>query len=293
VVDRLTRLLVPEVAILDRAVLGAGLAAALALVAAPLSAQKDGAGEEVWRLSGLRNGFCVLLLVDPQFVADRLPEGLRLIPAGEADDLHPALKSELQSQPELGTWSASHLCFYAVDTIQTDDYVLGDKSGRRPLLFALWTVSASEVGSGAKRDAALLLLATSDRLIRSGRQAGQVIRGVQAKLGKVPEVDENGVPSSDDRFQVKVGKTLVTWDGRQVSDSAEATGSVAVSWAASAAGPRKGRGSLSLTPRWASPMVGSLKVEGKDDLARALKASPVRFVGPLYRGGGGEVRLER
>jgi hypothetical protein len=275
--------------------LGAGLAAALALVAVPLSAQKDSAGDEVWRLNGLRNGFCVLLLVDPQFVSGRLPAGLRLIPAEEADDLHPALKSQLQSQPELGTWSASHLCFYAVDTIQTDDYVLGDKSGRKPQLFALWTVSASEAASGAKRDAALLVLATSERLIRSGRQAGQVIRAVQAKLGKVPEVDENGVPSSDDRFQVKVGKTFVTWDGRQVSDSAEATGSMAVKWAAAGSGKGKGKGngSLLLTPLWASPMVGSLKVEGKDDLARALKASPVRFVGPLYRGGGGEVRLER
>lgn len=247
----------------------------------------------MWRIGGLRNGFCVLLLVEPQFASSSVPAGLRLIPAGEADDLHPALKWELQGQPDLGRWSASHLCFYAVDTIQTDDYVLGDKSGRKPQFFALWTVSAVETGSGAKRDAALLVLATSGRLIRSGRLAGQVMREVKATLGKVPEVDENGVASNDDRFQVKVGKTLLTWDGRQASDSAEASGSIEVAWAASAAGPGKGRGSLSLTPRWASPMVGSLKVEGKDDLAKALKASPVRFVGPLYRGGGGEVRLQR
>lgn len=247
----------------------------------------------MWRISGLRNGFCVLLLVDPQFASKSLPAGLRLIPAGEANDLHPALKSELQSQPELGSWSASHLCFYAVDTIQTTDYVLGDKSGRKPQLFALWTVSAAETASGAKRDAALLVLATSGRLIRSGRLAGQVIREMQARLGKVPEIDENGVPSNDDRFQVKVGNTLLTWDGRQTSDSAEASGSVEVAWAAADAGPGRGRGSLSLSPQWASPMVGSLKVEGKDDLAKALKASPLRFVGPLYRGGGGEVRLQR
>ena len=151
------------------------------------------------------------------------------------------------------------------------DYVLGDKSGRKPQLFALWTVSAAETASGAKRDAALLVLATSGRLIRSGRLAGQVIREMQARLGKVPEIDENGVPSNDDRFQVKVGNTLLTWDGRQASDSAEASGSVEVAWAAADAGPGRGRGSLSLSPQWASPMVGSLKVEGKDDLAQGAQ----------------------
>jgi hypothetical protein len=140
---------------------------------------------------------------------------------------------------------------------------------------------------------ALLLLANNTRLIRSGRLAGQTIHEVQTKLGKVPEVDENGVSSGDDRFQVKVGKTLVTWDGHQAADSAKASGSVEIAWASTPGGPGKGNGSLTLTPQWASAMVGSLKVEGKDDLAKALKGSPVRFVGPLYRGGGGEVRLGR
>jgi hypothetical protein len=40
-------------------------------------------------------------------------------------------------------------------------------------------------------------------------------------------------------------------------------------------------------------MVGSLKVDGKDDFAKALKGSPTRFAGPAYRGGGGVVALAR
>lgn len=273
--------------------MGAGLAAALALVAAPLSAQSDASHEVVWRIGGLRNGFCVLLLVEPQLASRSLPAGLRLVTASQADDLHPALKSEVEAQPELGAWSPSHLCFYAMDTIQTDEYLLGDKNGRKTQLLALWTVSAAEAGSGNKRDVALLMLTTNGRLIRSGRLAGQTFREVQAKIGKAPEVDENGVPSGDDRFQVKVGKTLITWDGRQANDSSPVSGSVAIAWATSAGAATKGNGSLTLTPEWAAPMVGALKVEGNDDLARALKGSPVRFVGPLYRGGGGEIRLQR
>jgi hypothetical protein len=272
---------------------GVAVAATLALLAFPLLAQDRAKGEQVWRIAGLRDGFCVLLLVDPQAASRSVPDGLRLVPAGEANDLHPALKSEVQNQPALGAWSPSHLCFYSMDTVQTDDYILADKKAGKTQLFALWTVSATETTSGKKRDVALLLISNSDRLIHSGKLAGHYIRSAQTKLGKVPAVDENGVPSREDRFQVKVGKTLLTWDGHQTADSAEARGSVEISWATDAGGAGKGNGSLTLTPRWASPMVGSLKVEGKDDLAKALKGSPVRFVGPMYSGGGGEVRLGR
>lgn len=272
---------------------GVGLAAALVLVAAPLPAQRDARHEVVWRIGGLRNGFCVLFLVDPQLASRNLPAGLRVVTAGEADDLHPALKSEIEAQPELGSWSPSHLCFYSMDTIKTEDYILADKRGRKSQLVALWTVGAAETASGDKRDLALLMLTNNSRLIRSGRLAGHTLHEVKATLGLVPEVDENGEPSKDSRFQVKVGKTLVTWDGRHGSDSSTVSGSVAVAWATPADASTRGQGSLTLAPVWASPMVGALKVEGKDGLAKALQNSPVRFVGPLYRGGGGVIRLSR
>jgi len=38
-------------------------------------------------------------------------------------------------------------------------------------------------------------------------------------------------------------------------------------------------------------MVGSLRIEGKDAMARALQASPIRYVGPSYEGGEGQLRL--
>ena len=270
-----------------------GLAVALMLLAVPLTAQDQAKGEQVWRVEGLRDGFCVLLLVEPQAVSKKVPEGIKLIPAGEAGDLHPALKSEIQRQPALGSWSPSQLCFYSVDTVETDGYRLADKKGRKTQLFALWTVSGSETASGKRRDVAMLVVSSSERLIRSRKIAGHYIRSAEAKLGKVPVVDENGVPNRDDRFQVKIGKTLVTWDGHDVADSVEARGALETAWVINAGGEGKEIGSLTLAPRWVSPMVGSLRVEGKDDLAKALKGSPVRFVGPKYRGGGGEIRLGR
>jgi len=288
----LSRFFFSEVTIHCPTLVGAGLAAALLLAAAPLSAQDDGTREDVWRLRGLRNGFCVLFLLDPATASKSLPPGFRLVAAGDARDLHPALKTEVEAQPELKTWSPSHLCLYDVDTIQTHDYSLRDKGEKETELLGLWTVNAMDP-SGTKRDVALLLLTTNGRLIRSARLAGQTMREVDAKFGKAHEVDLDGRPSQDDRFQVKVGKTLVTWDGRQSEDSASASGSVAIAWIASAAAGGKAAGRLTLEPRWAQPMIGALKVAGKDELAKALQGSPVRFVGPLYRGGGGEIHLLR
>jgi hypothetical protein len=40
-------------------------------------------------------------------------------------------------------------------------------------------------------------------------------------------------------------------------------------------------------------MVGALRVEGKDDLAKALQASPIRMLGPAFWGGSGEVTFQR
>jgi hypothetical protein len=269
---------------------GAGLIAALVLVSAPLSAQRDEPHEAVWQVGGLERAFCVLFLVDSQLGTKNLPAGLKLVSAGAAEDLHPALKREVDAQPELAAWIPSHLCFYSADSVRTTEYVLRDKGGRRPQLIGLWTVSAAETASGAKRDVALLMVTTNSRLVRSGHLAGQSLHEVTAKFGKV--VNASGEALSDNRFQVKIGKTLVTWDGRRANDSSKVTGAISVAWSSRSDSP-KGQGELTLSPVWAYPMVGALKIEGKDDLGKALKASPVRFVGPMYRGGDGEIRLRQ
>jgi hypothetical protein len=104
--------------------------------------------------------------------------------------------------------------------------------------------------------------------------------------GKVPE-------STRDRYQVRIGKTMITWEGTLPADSGtvpEALGATLVfngqrktTWTAQAA----------LSPLWTGPLAGILRVEGKDDLAKALQASPIRTFGPLYGGGDGRVEFSR
>jgi hypothetical protein len=275
--------------------LALGVVAAVQLAAtSSLAAQQDEAEGKTWQLGGLRKVFCVQLLMDPAAKALKdLPTGYRPVPASEATDLHVSLRGVVEGQPEFAAWSPSRLCFDAVDTVRTDDYTLADRSGRHPQLFATWTVLASGPG-GPPGDVALKLFSNSDRLIRSARLAGQEVREARLLVGLVPAEDENGVPSSEERFQVKVGKTLITWDGRPVRDSSAIKEPVRRSWSTtSLRGGGIATGEVVLSPAYERAMAGSLKVDGKDDFAKALKASPTRFAGPVYIGGAGSIAFHR
>jgi hypothetical protein len=267
------------------------MAAALAAVTSVLSAQGPEPDDRTWRVEGLRIAFCVQLLMDPASDALKdLPQGYRAVPATEATDLHLSLRGVVEGQPEFGAWSPSRLCFNAVDTVQTDEYTLADHSGRHPQLFASWTVLAAAPG-GPAGDVALKLFTNSDRLIRSARLAGQVVREARLAVGLVPAEDEDGVPSSDKRFQVRVGRTTITWDGPPARESAAVREPWRLSWAATGARGGVVSGEVVLSPVSSRPMLGSLMVDGKDAFAKALRASPTRFAGPAYQGGGGSISL--
>ena len=273
--------------------LGVAAAAQVVASAVPLAAQDDKPDAGRWQLEGLRTGFCVQLLLDPASEALRdLPKGYRPLPASEVADLHLSLRGVVEGQPEFASWSPSRLCFHALDTIRTSEFTLGDRSGRRPQLFAIWAVTAADPG-GAAREVVLDLFANSERLIRSARLAGAIVRAARLSVGKVPEEDENGVPVTDDRFQVKVGKTTVTWDGRLVGDSVVVREPIETTWIAASDRGSQVVGQLTLSPVYSRAMAGALKVDGKDAFAKALKASPTRFAGPAFRGGAGQVTFAR
>jgi hypothetical protein len=267
-------------------------AASLAVAPAPVAAQSAEQEAGTWTLGGLRKAFCVRLLLDPASpVLKGLPESYRPVPASRVPDLHVSLRGVVQGQPEFAGWSPSQVCVVAVDSVATKDFSYADKKGKHPQLFGLWTVRASGP-SGAPSEVALGLFSNSSRLIRSARLAGQTVDDARLTIGKVPAVNEDGVPSTDDRFQVKVGKTTLTWDGRPAHDSTAVKEPVDAAWAAGENGGKLRTGKLGLAASFSRPMVGSLKVDGKGDLAKALRASPTRFAGPVYVGGGGKVTFE-
>jgi hypothetical protein len=264
-------------------------AAALVAVTATLSAQSAEPNDTTWRLGGLRTAFCVQFLMDPASEAlKELPSGYHPVSASDAADLHVALRGVVQGQPEFAAWSPARVCFAAADTVQTSEFTLVDRKRQRVQMFGSWTVLAAESG-GPASDVALKLFSSSDRLIGSARKAGHLVREARVAVGLVPTEDENGVPSSDKRFQVKVGKTLITWDGPPARASAAVSEPWRLTWTAIGDRRRVVSGEVVLSPVSSRPMVGALKVEGKDPFAKALRASPTRFAGPAYQGGQGSI----
>jgi hypothetical protein len=145
----------------------------------------------------------------------------------------------------------------------------------------------------AAQDVVLRLFTNSGRLERAGEVSGLDLRKVESEVRILPNEDDPAAPPIGVRRSVRLRKTTLTWEGRQVDDSTKANGAVTVVWRADSKrrGPMTAR--LALTPEWTKGMAGSLRVEGEDGFAVAVKASPIRFVGPAVMGGKGELAFGR
>ncbi len=244
----------------------------------------------MWRLEGLRSAMCIQLLVDPSIVRDQLPSEFRLLGASQSENLHPALRTVVDNQPDLAAWSPSSFCLYYLDAIDAGAVRVETKSQQKITMLGVWTVGAIELNSGSRRDVALQLMTNSGRLQQVGGNTGLRLREVSSSVGKVPEALDDTTKAGDDRYQLKVGKTLLIWDGHPAADSVKVEDAVSWAWVLGSTGAEA---KVTLAAPWRRSLVGSLRIEGKDAFARALKGSPTRFVGPLYQGGEGELAFSR
>jgi hypothetical protein len=256
--------------------------------AAPVAAQESPEGREgpVWIFQGLRTAQCVRFLLDPAVARRAVPDGARLLPASRDETLHPALRIVIDGQPEFAAWAPSSVCLFYGDTLTLGGRRLVTKDPRKRRMIGLWTVAASEQGSGARRDIVLEFFGAGGGLVQAAGQGKVRLRDAKSSVSKVPDTE-------NDLYNVKIGKTRLTWNGRAVGDSTRIEQPIQEAWEAKGTNGMVWRVQATLKPEWSRPLVGVLSVEGKDDLAKALKASPIRFVGPLYQGGGGELRFSR
>jgi hypothetical protein len=265
-----------------------GAAVAACAVPARLPAQATGEQKQaqVWGLQGLRTGYCVRFLMEPKAVSGELKGGFRAIPASQDRSLHPALQQTIKGQPEFATWIPSSLCFYYTDAVQIGARRVVEKNPRNQQMIAVWTLATQEEKSAARRDLALGIFSGRGSLIRAAEAAG--VRLHEAHAAVIDSAD-----TSNDVYNVKLERTTVVWRGRPTGDSTRVGQAIEESWLVP--GTRAGVWAVQMVlhPAWSQPLVGSLAVEGKGDLSKALKKSPIRFVGPLYRGGTGELRFSR
>jgi hypothetical protein len=265
-----------------------GLAAATLCGASPLMAQTGSEDQpnKVWSLRGLRAEYCVRFLIEPGTAARKLKDGFTLIRADQDTGLHSALHHTIQAQPEFAAWAPSRLCFYFTDSLHLDRRRFIERDSRKHQMIGVWTLATRDEKSGTRRDLALDLYASRGTLIRGAEGSG-------VRLREAESVFTGWADTTVDVHRAKFDKTLLIWRGRPAGDSTRVAQPMEEYW--SVPGLRTGvwKVRLVMRPQWTRALVGSLTVQGKGDLAKALKASPIRFVGPLYRGGGGELRFSR
>jgi hypothetical protein len=266
-----------------------GLAALACCSAGPLIAQTaadEEARARIWSLRGIRAEYCVRFLVKPDAASRQLKDGYALVRADQDPLLHSALQHTIQDQPEFSGWVPSRLCFYFTDTLQFDRRRFVEKDSRKHQMIGVWTLATKDVQTGTRRDLALQMYASRGNLTRAAEGSGVRIREAES-------IFTGWADATADTHRAKFDKTLVIWRGRPTGDSTRVAQSMEESW--SVPGLRTSTWSARLVrrPQWSRLLVGSLTVEGKGDLAKVLKASPIRFVGPLYWGGAAELRLTR
>ena len=242
-----------------------------------------------WHFPDTRKGFCIQLLLDPAKLRD-LPDGVQLLPADTYKNLHPVLRRVVSEQPEYKSWSPSTLCFYYLSRVDGASKAIGgEKNPAKAPVLGIWTVAGQRSGSGPG-DIVLDVRSNDGDLRDAADDAGLDLDNLSSSIGPVPR-DEGPPRPEERRYQIRFGKTLLVWDGRGGEDTTRTPPAVTWQWLASGSNRRWLTGELTLKPTLSAPMVGSLRVEGKDAMARALQASPVRYVGPSYEGGEGELRL--
>src|SRR3954453_3835709 len=240
-----------------------------------------------WTLQGLREGYCVRFLVEPRTAAKEGKSGVRPVPANQDPTLHPAIQQLIRYQPDFAGWSASNVCFYFSDAVQVGSHRVAEKNPRSRQMLAVWTLPTQEGSSGARRDAGLGIYSGRGSLIRAAETAGVKLR--EAHISVVDSAD-----TGTDIYTIKLERTSLIWRGHPAGDSTQVDRPIEQSWS-SVPGTRTGPWSVrfSFRPTSSRALVGSLTVQGKGDLTNWLKGSPIRFVGPLYHGGVGELQFLR
>jgi hypothetical protein len=253
---------------------------AILAASSPLEAQSRSEGSigPSWDLRGLRSGHCIRFLVEPAMAAKHRRDGYRPLRASEDSTLHPALRGVIERQAEFAGWTPSSLCFFFVDTVNLGGRTIVAKNTRNPQMVGVWILAMAEQGSGAPRDVVLDLSSGSAQVVRAAEAVKLRIREASSKVTESRD-------TSNEVQEVRLGRTRLVWNGRAAGDSARLEQPTVDEWVVKGSSGISWNVHLQLEPVWSRPLVGVLSVEGKDNLAKNLKASPIRFVGPRYLGG--------
>ncbi len=257
------------------------VALAAAWGVAPLAAQQH-ADQSRWSLDGSRGSFCIWYLADPA-IAAKLAD--HAAPASAGDGLPRALTQVIRDEPKFAQWVPGVVCVGFYDSVRVGTKVTRAKPDH-PVLVVTEAIKAAGPRHVATASYLLLDIAT-DRgdLARAADDAG-------FSTADASRISRPADPGQDPDVTIRLSGTEITWNGHPFGDaSVGMTRSMSFGYG----GERSADWSVQLqaAPDSTRPMVGALRIDGKSSLAKALKSSPIREVGPWEGGGSVDLVFQR
>ncbi len=258
------------------------MAVLLAGAALPLGAQRP--DQSHWALDGSRGSFCVWYLSDPA-LADKLADHETPSMAGTGEGLPRGLVQVIRDEPKFAQWVPGVVCVGMYDSVVVARHASRGKPGR-PVLVVYDAVRARAPRHADGADWLLLDIGTDRRDLSS--DAGDAgVATADARLTVHPSD-----PGRDPDITVRISGTDITWSGHPFGDASVGT---TRSMSFGYRGERSTDWSVALeaTPDSSRPMVGALRIDGTSTLAKALKSSPIREVGPWEAGGAASLTFQK
>lgn len=264
-----------------------GLGAAvglLGLLATPASAQRPGQPIPAalqWTLRGVEFSACVDFLMAPEAASKQLGEGYRAVPASAFTPINPALQREAGSNPAYQQWIPARVC-----TIESKFMAVGERLAEpdeklQREVVGYWGIAATRTDSAPQFDRwfAVQLWANDWHVEKYTESSYIPVDLFKRALDSVPE-------SNRHHYELRIGKTILSWDGQLVGR--DSTGAPELPPATLIFGGLRGTrwvAQVTAQAHWQRYLPGVFRVQGKDDLAKALQGSPIRMFGPMAWGG--------
>ncbi len=252
------------------------LVAGSVIVSARLTAQAPSPVQ--WTLSGARGGYCIWYLADSATVRRFVPKHVTLTTAGDGAALTPFLARTVQDEPRFAGWIPGSICLHFYAKISRDGKVIAAADPGHMLVIATNAVAAHAAEGVAGATLYLVNFMTDDRSVQKAAQ------DVGVDMDKVSVTTRVGTEGGDSDVVIELGGVVINWTGHPSGEPSVGT-THSMSFGYAGARTVKWLLRLDQQPAGSRVMVGSLQISGKNALATALKASPVRDIGPELSGG--------
>jgi len=230
--------------------------------------------------------------MDSTTARKQLPHEFQALSAGSFPGLSPAVQSLIQSDSTYRSWVPAQLCAMHFDSLSTGVQTLvpsGPGLDDAQFLGA-WLIGAFPTSSSPEAGKPSFYVATlrasNWHLVRAAELALIKLEEAKTVSGRIPETTE-------DRYQIRIGHTIITWDGHLAGDSAWAAPLLEQNWWTVTTRGARLFAQVKIAADSAQSVAGTLQIVGKDDLAKSLRASPIRMVGPMTWGGSGSIVFTR